>query len=54
VRHRHTTQLRWSEPDMLGHLIPARILSLTEDARLALLADDDERALWSSYVEDGS
>jgi acyl-CoA thioester hydrolase len=43
VRHRHSTQLRWSDPDMLGHLNQAHILSLIEDARTAFL---------SSYVED--
>jgi len=38
VRHRHTTQLRWSDPDLLGHLNHARLLSLVEDARMAFLA----------------
>ena len=39
VRHRHTTQLRWSDPDLLGHLNHARILSLVEDARMAWLSE---------------
>jgi acyl-CoA thioester hydrolase len=38
VRHRHRTQLRWSDPDMLGHVNHARILSLIEDARMGLLS----------------
>ncbi|MGH3747174.1 MAG: acyl-CoA thioesterase [Micromonosporaceae bacterium] len=36
MRHRHTAQLRWSDPDMLGHVNHARMLSLVEDARIAL------------------
>ena len=39
MRHRHSAQLRWSDPDMLGHLNHARALSLVEDARMALLAE---------------
>jgi acyl-CoA thioester hydrolase len=38
VRHRHGTQLRWSDADMLGHLNHARLLGLVEDARMAFLA----------------
>ena len=38
MRHRHDTQLRWSDADMLGHLNHARLLGLVEDARMALLA----------------
>jgi acyl-CoA thioester hydrolase len=34
--HEHTVQLRWSDPDMLGHVNHARALSLLEDARLAM------------------
>jgi acyl-CoA thioester hydrolase len=34
--HEHTVQLRWSDPDMLGHVNHARALSLVEDARLAM------------------
>lgn len=30
--------MRWSDPDMLGHLNHARVLSLVEDARMAFLA----------------
>jgi acyl-CoA thioester hydrolase len=37
VRHEHTVQLRWSDPDMLGHVNHARALSLLEDARLAMV-----------------
>ena len=36
VRHEHPVRLRWSDPDMLGHVNHARALSLLEDARLAL------------------
>jgi acyl-CoA thioester hydrolase len=36
VRHEHLTQLRWSDPDSLGHVNHARALSLIEDARLAM------------------
>jgi acyl-CoA thioester hydrolase len=38
MRHRHAAQLRWSDPDMLGHVNHARILSLVEDARMGFLA----------------
>jgi len=31
-------QLRWSDPDFLGHVNHARALSLIEDARLAMAA----------------
>jgi acyl-CoA thioester hydrolase len=34
--HEHTVQLRWSDPDVLGHVNHARALSLLEDARLAM------------------
>jgi acyl-CoA thioester hydrolase len=37
VRHDHTVQLRWSDPDMLGHVNHARALALLEDARLAMV-----------------
>ncbi|MGY2084398.1 acyl-CoA thioesterase [Blastococcus sp. SYSU DS0539] len=36
MRHEHPVRLRWSDPDMLGHVNHARALSLLEDARLAL------------------
>jgi acyl-CoA thioester hydrolase len=39
VLHEHLVQLRWSDPDSLGHVNHARALSLLEDARLAMLAD---------------
>jgi acyl-CoA thioester hydrolase len=37
VRHEHPVQLRWSDPDMLGHVNHARALALLEDARLAMV-----------------
>jgi acyl-CoA thioester hydrolase len=37
VRHEHAVQLRWSDPDSLGHVNHARALSLIEDARLAMV-----------------
>jgi len=36
VRHEHPVQLRWSDPDSLGHVNHARALGLIEDARLAM------------------
>ncbi|RBY95510.1 acyl-CoA thioesterase [Blastococcus sp. TF02-8] len=36
MRHEHRVQLRWSDPDMLGHVNHARALALLEDARLAM------------------
>ena len=36
MRHEHPVQLRWSDPDSLGHVNHARALSLIEDARLAM------------------
>jgi acyl-CoA thioester hydrolase len=36
VAHEHLVQLRWSDPDSLGHVNHARALSLLEDARLAM------------------
>ena len=43
MRHEHEVQLRWSDPDMLGHVNHARALSLLEDARLAMQDPDPER-----------
>ena len=34
--HEHLVQLRWSDPDLYGHVNHARALSLIEDARLAM------------------
>jgi acyl-CoA thioester hydrolase len=34
----HLAQVRWSDPDQLGHVNHARFLSYFEDARMALLA----------------
>ncbi|SNR67095.1 acyl-CoA thioesterase [Blastococcus mobilis] len=39
MRHEHPVQLRWSDPDSLGHVNHARALSLIEDARLAMVAE---------------
>ena len=39
MRHEHLVQLRWSDPDSLGHVNHARALSLLEDARTALLSE---------------
>ncbi len=36
MRHEHLVQLRWSDPDSLGHVNHARALSLFEDARFAM------------------
>jgi acyl-CoA thioester hydrolase len=36
--HEHWVQLRWSDPDVYGHVNHARALSLLEDARLAMAA----------------
>lgn len=36
MRHEHPVQLRWSDPDSLGHVNHARALALIEDARLAM------------------
>jgi len=38
VRHEHPVQLRWSDPDSLGHINHARALGLLEDARLAMVS----------------
>jgi acyl-CoA thioester hydrolase len=37
--HEHLIQLRWSDPDIYGHVNHARALSLLEDARLAMATD---------------
>ena len=36
MRHEHPVQLRWSDPDSLGHVNHARALALLEDARMAI------------------
>ncbi len=38
MRHQHAVQLRWSDPDVYGHVNHARALSLLEDARLTMAA----------------
>ena len=43
VRHEHLVQLRWSDPDLYGHVNHARALSLLEDARLALADESPGR-----------
>lgn len=43
MRHEHEVQLRWSDPDSLGHVNHARALSLIEDARLAMQDPDPAR-----------
>jgi acyl-CoA thioester hydrolase len=37
--HEHLVQLRWSDPDVYGHVNHARALSLLEDARLVMGLD---------------
>lgn len=39
MRHQHAVQLRWSDPDVYGHVNHARALSLLEDARLTMAAE---------------
>jgi len=39
VRHQHAVQLRWSDPDVYGHVNHARALSLVEDARLTMASE---------------
>ena len=38
VRAVHLAQVRWSDPDTMGHVNHARYLSYFEDARMALMA----------------
>ena len=44
VRHHQSAQLRWSDPDLLGHVDHARAQSPL----------DDQRAFWMAYQEDES
>jgi acyl-CoA thioester hydrolase len=37
-RHIYHAQVRWSDPDIMGHINHARYLSYFEDARMAMLA----------------
>ncbi|GAA5182784.1 thioesterase family protein [Rugosimonospora acidiphila] len=39
----HLAQVRWSDPDTMGHVNHARYLSYFEDARMALLARSPTR-----------
>ncbi|SDP47363.1 acyl-CoA thioester hydrolase [Klenkia soli] len=39
MRHQHAVQLRWSDPDVYGHVNHARALSLLEDARLTMASE---------------
>ena len=41
--HEHLVQLRWSDPDSYGHVNHARVLSLLEDARLAMADESPGR-----------
>jgi acyl-CoA thioester hydrolase len=43
VPHEHLVQLRWSDPDLYGHVNHARALSLLEDARLAMADESPGR-----------
>lgn len=43
--HEHLVQLRWSDPDSLGHVNHARALSLLEDARLAMAPEGGQLIL---------
>jgi acyl-CoA thioester hydrolase len=51
VRHEHSVQLRWSDPDSLGHVNHARAQSLLEDARTAMLASDGQFPLILARLE---
>jgi acyl-CoA thioester hydrolase len=51
VRHEHDVQLRWSDPDSLGHVNHARALSLLEDARLAMQDPDRPARLILARLE---
>jgi acyl-CoA thioester hydrolase len=51
VLHEHSVQLRWSDPDSLGHVNHARALSLIEDARTALLGEGDQFPLILARLE---
>lgn len=39
MRHQHAVGLRWSDPDVYGHVNHARALSLFEDARLTMASE---------------
>lgn len=68
MRHEHEPQPRWSDADKLGDLNHARLLGPTEDVRPAdafcVMFDDaaessrpisdEERQLWSTYVEEAA
>jgi acyl-CoA thioester hydrolase len=51
VRHEHPVQLRWSDPDSLGHVNHARALSLLEDARLAMVGEEQGGAVILARLE---
>jgi acyl-CoA thioester hydrolase len=51
VRHEHLVQLRWSDPDSLGHVNHARALSLLEDARLAMVGGLPGRGMILARLE---
>jgi acyl-CoA thioesterase FadM len=54
-RELYQAQVRWSDPDQMGHINHARYLSYFEDARMRLLAASpgdrgDERAFWQTRL----
>jgi acyl-CoA thioesterase FadM len=61
-RELYQAQVRWSDPDQMGHINHARYLSYFEDARMQLLAASpsglagatgdrgDERAFWQTRL----
>jgi acyl-CoA thioester hydrolase len=51
VRHEHLVQLRWSDPDSLGHVNHARALSLVEDARFAMSEGPPARGMILARLE---
>lgn len=50
-RYRYDCPLRWSDLDAFGHVNNARILTLYEEARVALFFDDARRAGLGSFAE---
>ena len=51
MRYEHLVQLRWSDPDSLGHVNHARALSLLEDARLAMVDGGSGRGVILARLE---
>lgn len=50
-RYRYDCPLRWSDLDAFGHVNNARVLTLYEEARVALFFDDARRAGLNSFAE---